>query len=621
MSFRLSVVFLAVLFLVPSALAAPGNFYINASTGNDAWNGLSPVFTGGANGPWKTITHATTLGGIPAGSIFHTAAGTYNAALGEAFPINVFDKILSGESASTVVIEGPADTSEPIIELKLNATLRNCGVKSQNTSTSGSGKTTVKVTGTNVSILNNIIWKEGAGSNKGMAINFWAGSPSGTVRGNYLREHAAGVFTNTTGSVLVEKNTIKYWGNGVHYNNSGSLDVRGNIITKGACLNAILYAGGQGNGIKSEGTGTLTNSYNCLFNNETNFNNTTAGTGTIYSYPRFVDPWNSDFRLYSDSPCIGAYAGANIGADQSSGQSGSPYRDTVYVSPSGSDVTGDGSQGNSFKTIETGLKYALRVVNVAAGSYSPATSLQSLQAAITGAGRDKVFISGSNMPMVMLGSGASLSGCTVNASPSLPDPYVSLITYKAIPATVSDSTFKLTGSSTLCANVFAYESSTAVNSCLVIGGDFGFYARKGKFTMPNRRFDNTLTVEGCTIVKYDVYGIANDQDRVYVKDCIISSNPAGTAKIGSYGVINFEVITGEAYASYNDVYNNETNYYQLNTGPNPGALSEDAQFADVANDYYFLNANSPCVNAGDPNASYKPDGTRRDIGAFNYYNP
>ena len=69
---------LAASLLVPSAFA--GDWYVDAVHGNNANSGTSP------QAAWRTISHAVTQ--LPAGSErILVAAGTYNAALGEVFPI------------------------------------------------------------------------------------------------------------------------------------------------------------------------------------------------------------------------------------------------------------------------------------------------------------------------------------------------------------------------------------------------------------------------------------------------------------------------------------------------------------------------------------------------------
>ena len=67
---------------------------------------------------------------------------------------------------------------------------------------------------------------------------------------------------------------------------------------------------GQGGTNVAEGSsisGTVTDSYNCMFGGGTaNYSGITKGTGSIEQDPLFVDPANNDLRLDGNSPCIGA---------------------------------------------------------------------------------------------------------------------------------------------------------------------------------------------------------------------------------------------------------------------------------------------------------------------------
>jgi len=49
-----------------------------------------------------------------------------------------------------------------------------------------------------------------------------------------------------------------------------------------------------------------------------------------------------------------------------------------------------------------------------------------------------------------------------------------------------------------------------------------------------------------------------------------------------------------------------------------GNISEDPLFVDPDNGDYHLSENSPCIDAGDPEAPEDPDGTRADMGVFFY---
>jgi len=49
-----------------------------------------------------------------------------------------------------------------------------------------------------------------------------------------------------------------------------------------------------------------------------------------------------------------------------------------------------------------------------------------------------------------------------------------------------------------------------------------------------------------------------------------------------------------------------------------GNLNTDPLFIDPANEDYHLTENSPCIDAGDPDFPFDPDGTITDMGAFYY---
>ncbi|MHC4248658.1 MAG: DUF1565 domain-containing protein [Planctomycetota bacterium] len=84
-----------------------GDRYVDAASGNDAWNGFYATYTSGSDGPWKTLTHALTTAMTP-GDVIHVADGTYDATgNGETFPF-----ILSGQS----IIGNAGDPSAVVID-------------------------------------------------------------------------------------------------------------------------------------------------------------------------------------------------------------------------------------------------------------------------------------------------------------------------------------------------------------------------------------------------------------------------------------------------------------------------------------------------------------------------
>ena len=97
-------ILLAVL-CVSRGSAGAGDWYVDAASGNDANDGLSPGTA------WRTITHA--LAQIPSQpplvpEIIHVAGGTYDTALGETFPIHprALTRIVGAQSGAPTVLDG-----------------------------------------------------------------------------------------------------------------------------------------------------------------------------------------------------------------------------------------------------------------------------------------------------------------------------------------------------------------------------------------------------------------------------------------------------------------------------------------------------------------------------------
>jgi hypothetical protein len=129
------------------AITLATDFYVNASTGSNSYNGLTSEVSG-SNGPWKTITWASTQAATS--STIHVAAGTYNTVLGESFPINITNqKLLSTISRQATIEENTDATS--ILNLVDYATLEGFCLKGNGTDK------VINVSGSSVIIKNNII--------------------------------------------------------------------------------------------------------------------------------------------------------------------------------------------------------------------------------------------------------------------------------------------------------------------------------------------------------------------------------------------------------------------------------------------------------------------------------
>ncbi len=83
-------------------------FFVNAATGSDA---NSAAQAQNAATPWKTITRAIGEATLAPSDVISVAAGTYDQANGETFPLFLVDGVdLGGAGAGTTIIRGPANT-------------------------------------------------------------------------------------------------------------------------------------------------------------------------------------------------------------------------------------------------------------------------------------------------------------------------------------------------------------------------------------------------------------------------------------------------------------------------------------------------------------------------------
>jgi hypothetical protein len=74
---------------------------------------------------------------------------------------------------------------------------------------------------------------------------------------------------------------------------------------------------------------------------------------------------------------------------------------------------------------------------------------------------------------------------------------------------------------------------------------------------------------------------------------------------------------GYLYCSYNCAWSNDVNYEECD--PGEGALFANPLFVGGYPFDYHLQENSPCIDAGDPDSPFDPDGTRADMGAYYFH--
>ena len=162
------------------------------------------------------------------------------------------------------------------------------------------------------------------------------------------------------------------------------------------------------------------------------------------------------------------------------------------------------------------------------------------------------------------------------------------------------------------AGIMVYDSSAAVIDHCVFYNNLSsnqggaIYAHTG----------SSPTIINCTIVgNWSPMGggIRLWESGLALENTIIAFSDQGEA-INVYG-------EGEIVISYSDLYGNAggdwTGPIEDQAGIN-GNMAADPLFVDTTAAEYHLQADSPCIDAGNPDSPYDPDGTIADIGAYFY---
>jgi len=267
--------------------ATPINtIYVNGSSGNNDWNGLSSTHTSGINGPKATINNAT--GTVRSNGTVHIASGTYNESN---IQINTNMTII-GQNQKNTIINGQ-QSGNPIFTIisGVNITIINLTL-TKGTSEQGGGinnigdltitDTTIKdntVNSTVDDVYGGGIYNEGT-----LTIN------NSTITGNTA--------TGTNGDV---------YGGGIY--NSGTLIINNSIITNNTATTTDGYA--DGGGISNEG-GTLTINNSTITNNIAIGTNNAFGGGISHSFLGYLTINNSIITNNSATAMGGDVYGGGI---------------------------------------------------------------------------------------------------------------------------------------------------------------------------------------------------------------------------------------------------------------------------------------------------------------------
>lgn len=401
--------FLALILLCEFARA--DNYYVNASTGsNSSGNGTQST-------PWKTITYALNqISG--SGHTLNVAAGTYNAALGETFPIMMNNGVsLVGAGMGVSIIDAGATSSVIRCISIVDASTKVEGFTIKGGSSSLGGGFYLSA-GSALMIMNNkITGNSGAG--------IYAENSSPLIKGNQITDNIYSVGVNVTGSTSAPRivnNVIAKNSTGIGCSGSSHARIINNTISEGSYginissaqpdsifSNIIALNSGYGvyeTGATSDPGKVWYNLFHAntsgLYHDEGTTDYYTASSlnssvseckSNIEGDPLFVDRSNGNYHERVGSPAIDAgdptfeYSNEpspnggriNIGAygNTTEATTSNPAPNTpnsLYVdATSGSNTTGDGSQAKPWKTITYALGQITgtgHTVNVAAGTYN-----------------------------------------------------------------------------------------------------------------------------------------------------------------------------------------------------------------------------------------------------------
>jgi len=248
----------------------------------------------------------------------------------------------------------------------------------------------------------------------------------------------------------------------------------------------------------------------------------------------------------------------NIGADEGTGMPNSPYKDIGYVSSvSGVDNADPmyGSVNAPWRTISFGKKYGVNLI-VEPGYYTTGEvwPIFVCEGAMTGMDRANCIIQepSTAYPLV-IGTRGIIENLTIISQPVSglgSCPLIAIDNYA--------NTFNILNNNLIGAPGEQFLTAIKANTSSTANFTNGYIYRnlmQNTYGGVQLVTNGVNTVEGCTIVKIMVntvaYGIQVGTGTVFIKDCIISASPEGSAPSGSYGVY---VGSGTATCTYNDVY-------------------------------------------------------------------
>lgn len=217
--------FLAVIFLAGTGpvSADPGIIYVNNATGDDTWNGQSPVYNSTTgSGPKLSIKNAA--GTVNSGGTIHIADGVYNGADNQNITIDR-NMYIIGQSQSGTIIDAQGSNRIFTVKSGVNLTLQNLTIENGYTDSG-----TVYNQGGNLIVNGSTFTGNNANNNGGAIYNDGLGTLTvigSTFTGNKANNNGGAIYSNGAGTFNVMGSTFT----GNNASSGGAIYNKVNVLT------------------------------------------------------------------------------------------------------------------------------------------------------------------------------------------------------------------------------------------------------------------------------------------------------------------------------------------------------------------------------------------------------
>ncbi|MDC1050965.1 FISUMP domain-containing protein, partial [Candidatus Marinimicrobia bacterium] len=278
---------------------------------------------------------------------------------------------------------------------------------------------------------------------------------------------------------------------------------------------------------------------------------------------------------------------------------------TKYVSINSSSEIENGSQNHPFNSIQQAIDYSMDgdTILVSTGTYYENINFNGKNIALIGEDRETTIIDG--------------QGAIVIDLSYPPIPYNSTMVIESFTITNGgDGIYMLSSGTPNIKNCIIKEnhggdnggiyvagdnigSSPTIENCLIYNNSNSNeqleHSKGGGIRVAGHNNESSAIIKNCTLFNNYPYAIKAYGCSVTIINSIIWDNQLSNDGSSSSGGNGEFIIT----------YTNNNNF--------------DPQFTDPENGDFTLLSTSPCIDAGDPNSSLDPDGTRTDMGAYYYH--